>query len=115
MGAKLVRDKMADIPWGDEDAKKYLRTARDTREHLGLLMQKLLEEIGELNAASELADIINEFGDVAEVLDAMGRLFEKVHGLPEGELAWRQAAKREERGSFDQGLVWDQSAYMSEG
>lgn len=119
MGIKLVRDKLRDIPWGDEDAKKYLREVTGPDEHLRLLRAKLLEEIGELFAAIDDRNrdgISEEIGDVMSVVVSLGALLETDnYSLIDLDTVMNKAEEKdEERGSFFEGLVWDRSSYMGD-
>lgn len=116
MGIKLVRDRLRDIPWDDEDAKKHLREVAGPDEHLRLLRAKLLEEIGELFVAIDERnrdDIGEEIGDVMSVVASLGSLLENNFSLIDLDTIMERAEQKdEERGSFFEGLVWDRSSYI---
>lgn len=110
MGAKLVRDRMRYIPWGDEDAKKYLRPVRDENEFLSLLKAKLLEEVGELFMAIDQGDSRNvevEIDDVMQVIAGLAALLEPRLGLDIKRMEKMSDEKAEARGLFVDGLVFD--------
>lgn len=112
MGVKLVRDRMGEIPWGDENAKKYLRPVKNKDEHIRLLYQKLLEELGELLACDEPTDAVEEIADIQEVLEALTDILEKDPDVSPGWAHDAKVRKYAERGGFDKGLVWDRDAYL---
>lgn len=106
MGLKLIRDKMDAIPWGNEAAKGNLREVANAKEFRDLLIQKLLEEVGELVTAcygDELLPIVTELADVQEVLRGLMRL----HGIHREDVATCRVAKFMDRGGFNRGLVWE--------
>ena len=115
MGAKLVRDRMGDIPWQDEEAKKYLRPVRNSSEHFNLLHLKLMEEVGELMIADSPHAMAEELGDIYEVLDAMVAF---INELLDEDLAESNRVreivrrKHQERGGFTEGLVFDMNHYQ---
>lgn len=109
MGTKLVRDGIGEVPWVDEDAKRHLRRVKDSDEHIVKLIEKLLEEVGELVAAVEADDAIKELGDVYDVLDAMVVVMEA--GL---EVASARKEKLDRMGGFTKGVVWDSTSTFGE-
>jgi predicted house-cleaning noncanonical NTP pyrophosphatase (MazG superfamily) len=113
MGAKLVRDRMGDIPWGDEDAKKYLRPVRDAEEHMALLIAKLLEEVGELQACDSAAEAVEEIADLCEVIDGIVHLFVREMEHTEGQVRQVRTSKFAQRGGFLEGLVFDFNHYTA--
>jgi phosphoribosyl-ATP pyrophosphohydrolase len=113
---KLVRNRIGDIPWPDEDNKRHLgRVDTDTLAYRQLLREKLAEETAELAMASRGHDrdaVLEEAADVYEVLLALL----VVHGWGEGtdprnevECKLDQAAERkyQERGGFFEGRTYD--------
>jgi len=72
---KLVRDRIGDIPWPDEDNKRHLGwVAPDSPEYRERLRLKLFEEVGELADADRYGDpgaVLDEAVDVYEVLRAL--------------------------------------------
>jgi predicted house-cleaning noncanonical NTP pyrophosphatase (MazG superfamily) len=111
VGAKLVRDRMGDIPWQDEGAKKYLRPVKDAIEHFNLLHLKLMEEVGELMIAESPSAMAEELGDIYEVLDAMVAFVNEDLGQP-GSVREIVRRKHAERGGFTEGLVFDMRHYQ---
>jgi len=103
MGAKLIRDRMGDIPWEVEAAKGLLRRPNNAHEHGRLLIQKLLEEVGELVAAESTKDMTNEIADVMEVLEGLATW----HDIGDQEVQAAKRARYVARGGFQDGLVWD--------
>lgn len=107
MGKKLARDRIFDVPWRDEETKegirRYTRPVADAEEHGKLLRQKLLEEVGELVVADSPDEFLDEAADVFEVLRALVMLagFDMNHFYEVAD------DKRDARGGFSQGLVWE--------
>lgn len=97
---KIVRDKLdALIP------AAALRTAR-AEEIIPLLLAKVREETGEIED-SNCADI-GEFGDALESLMALAA----AAGHQWADVEAARVAKRNARGGFEKGLVYDPSADM---
>ncbi len=71
-------------------------TILDDEEYAKQLGLKLLEEAEEVCGAQSKEDLMNEIGDVYEVLDCIIAL----HGLSRDQIAADQKFKREERGSL---------------
>lgn len=71
MNEKLVRDNIPDLDRRRESAGRF-RTAQ-AQEMPGLLRRKLAEEVDELLTA-EPGDVLEEIGDVMEVLYAIAEL-----------------------------------------
>lgn len=101
MGAQLVRDYIAKIPWDREELKQHLRPVRDDQEHEALLRLKLEEEVAEFLAARSREEMIEEMADIFEVLDT----FMNRHQIYGSEVDARQAEKYQERGGFLTGMV----------
>lgn len=94
MPEKLIRDRLVSrIPAGE------LRIA-DPSELPSLLARKLDEEVSEL-AASAYSDIL-EYADVLEVLMSLAER----HGVSWKDVLAARQRKVDERGSFQDGLVW---------
>lgn len=110
MGSKLIRDKVPNLPWSDEEGKKFIRKVRDEDEALALAMAKVFEEIGELYASVVDNDdaMLEEFADVytalLNLLKASAFAFE--------DLINKYEEKLESHGGFEEGWVWDRSKYM---
>lgn len=96
---KLVRDL---IPEGIAAKGERVRAYAADGEHLRyLLKRKLVEEAFEVGAAATTNEMMEELGDVLDVLDALCT----VSGTDlDAVRAWT-ARKREERGGFERGLV----------
>lgn len=101
MGARLVRDYMAQVPWKCEELKRCLRPVHDATEHETLLRMKLGEEVAEFLAARSREEMIEEMADIFEVLDT----FMNRHQIYGSEVDARQAEKYQERGGFLTGMV----------
>ena len=103
---KLVRDNMPDIcnSGGKHVTPMTYRIATE-KEMPVLLVEKLLEEVGELKRAILSGGewhIIEEFGDVKEVLAALEAHLDYGHHIEE-----KRIQKLKERGAFWRGVVWD--------
>ena len=94
---KLVRDRIPEIirSSGGDPAIRVL----DDDAYARALRAKLLEEAGELHAATG-DDVVTEAADVLEVVLAILR----TNGLDLGDLIAARDAKLLERGGFDRGL-----------
>lgn len=115
MGARLVRDRIGDVPWKVEEAKVGLRRVTSQKEHFALLRSKLLEEIGEFLIADNEDDTITEAADVLQVMIDMIRL-RGFSGDDEAGVAKinldavitvRRLAKAKALGGFEYGTVWE--------
>jgi len=106
MGAKLVRDRIGDIPWRDEASKAALRPVTDTEEYQRLLLMKLLEEAGELVAAQTFPERLDETADILEVLCSMLYVFDARQDSL-NEIIEKMRQKHAERGGFEHGTAWE--------
>lgn len=106
---KLVRDRMDDIPWRNEEDKRFLFYV-DTRlpVYRNLLHQKVREESAEVAEAATVKDAVAELVDLYEAMLAM--MVE--HGTAGNRddamriFALLVDAKYDERGGFLAGLVY---------
>jgi predicted house-cleaning noncanonical NTP pyrophosphatase (MazG superfamily) len=103
---KLVRDRIGDIPWPNEEDKQYLRPVKDCREHLALLEAKIQDELDELMSAVTDEGRIEEAGDVIEAIYAYLRLVNKDPAVV-SKMFQEKLKKKQERGGFDEGTVYD--------
>ncbi|HEY9665535.1 MAG TPA: nucleoside triphosphate pyrophosphohydrolase [Coleofasciculaceae cyanobacterium] len=94
---KLVRDRIPDII--RQSGKQCEVAVMAEAEFRQALREKLLEEAGEVAAAS-LENLVSELADLQEVIDALL----KVYGIEREAIAKEQRRKRTERGSFEQRL-----------
>lgn len=108
---KLVRDRIGDFPWPDEQAKQHLGwVAPDSNKYRRLLRKKLFEEANELADAALAGDpyaVLDEAADVYEVLRALlvaGKVATPTFARQV--LANAVARKLAERGGFFQGRTW---------
>jgi predicted house-cleaning noncanonical NTP pyrophosphatase (MazG superfamily) len=111
---KLVRDRIGDIPWDDEESKQHLGWVEPgSAEHRWLLLAKLDEEVRELATAivggDEPAKVVEEAADVYEVLLGLLHVAARKasHGAPHSWLAEVVATKRVQRGGFFEGRTYD--------
>jgi len=109
MGAKLVRDRIGDLAWSIEEAKVGLRPVASTDEHKRLLLMKLLEEVGELVAATTPLERLEEAADIFEVLCSILDVFDRQESSTKMFMAMAKQ-KYTERGGFDIGTVWEGTA-----
>ncbi len=102
---KLIRDGLADQAiWSwFTDGHRFVRPVKNTGEHVDLLRRKLIEECGELVVAGDYPAIVEEAADVLAVLRAVVA----VHGGGWADVEMQEVAKRQARGGFEQGTVWD--------
>jgi predicted house-cleaning noncanonical NTP pyrophosphatase (MazG superfamily) len=102
---KLIRARMydADFEWRDPEAKKRARIVADVDEHLRLLYDKLDEEVAELRNAKNPEHVLEELGDVAEVLRGIARVQLNMSGA---DIERQREHKYIERGGFVPGRVW---------
>jgi predicted house-cleaning noncanonical NTP pyrophosphatase (MazG superfamily) len=103
MSGRLVRDRIGDIAWQDESGKRFLRPVKNKEEHISLLYRKLLEEVGELITAHTSSELIEEMGDVFEVLNGLISVLD----LDPESLRQVANAKFSYRGGFTKGTVWE--------
>ena len=89
---KLVRDK---LPFSE--MVPYNRVITENAEFIALLKTKLQEEALEVQEAKSVEELLDEIGDVYEVLDnliqAEGSSWEKVHEV--------RLRKKQQRGGFE--------------
>lgn len=95
---KLVRDKIPEMlrSKGCEFQERYV----EKEEYLPMLKLKLLEEVSELQQATETNEIIEEVADILEVLHATV----KALGISFEQAEEYRISKRKERGGFDKGI-----------
>jgi len=108
-GVKLVRDRMREIPWKDESAKRYLfQVTTNTPAYRTLLRDKVFEESTELANARTMGEVIEESADLYEVILAMivSRGIAADRASAELCLQFYAQTKFEERGGFIQGLCF---------
>lgn len=100
---KLVRDRIADIIC--QSGKQCEVAVMPEAEFRQALREKLLEEAGEVAAASS-ENLVSELADLQEVIDALLR----VYGIEREAVVKEQRRKRTERGGFEQRLrlLWFQ-------
>jgi predicted house-cleaning noncanonical NTP pyrophosphatase (MazG superfamily) len=105
MAEKLIRDKIPDNARANSGEEMPIRFASEEEMLHTFLPAKLQEELQEALEAKELAKEEAEWGDFFEVLDAYfvrrGISIVRVHAA--------QAAKRTQKGGFDNGIIWTQT------
>lgn len=97
---KLVRDKFIEIytSLGQKPAFRYLTPD----EHRAELIEKIVEEVRELSAASP-KKVADEIADVQQALDDLRRTY----GITKKEIIAAMSAKRAEKGGFGKGVHVD--------
>jgi predicted house-cleaning noncanonical NTP pyrophosphatase (MazG superfamily) len=90
---KLVRDRIPEIV--ERAGKRPIFRTLDATAYRLALREKLVEEAREVAAASD-AERLDEFADLAEVLDAALA----AHGIGAEDLRRRREARNAERGGF---------------
>jgi predicted house-cleaning noncanonical NTP pyrophosphatase (MazG superfamily) len=102
---KLVRDKIPSLQ-RDRGASPSVRIAQEDEEFRACLIQKLYEELGELDACIKngalAQDSAMELVDILEVVYALGDLL----GFSKERLNTLRIEKRLERGGFEKRLIW---------
>lgn len=105
---KLVRDRMPDLMRAE--GLRVLERTLEEAAFLDALKEKLLEEAGEVRAASGGEELLEELADVAEVLAALVA----ASGFTAEELEARRLAKRAARGGFE-GRIFSVAVEAEEG
>jgi predicted house-cleaning noncanonical NTP pyrophosphatase (MazG superfamily) len=109
---KLVRDRIGDLPWPDEDSKRHLGWVEPhSSRYRQMLRDKLREEIAELLAVDGTGQpgaVLDETADVFEVLRALLVANGVDSPARSGDALRRAAAvKLAARGGFFQGRIYD--------
>ena len=100
---KLVRDRIPElISAGQPDAFSQATEA----EFALLLRAKLLEEAAEAACAPDPAELLDELGDVLQVLYTLAQLA----GLEPAEIECARARKARTAGAFTRRVVWHDPA-----
>lgn len=96
---KLVRDKIPEVITNRGEHCSWEIVTGEIRNRL--LVEKYFEEAGEVLAATNREELVEELGDSADVFDA---LIEAFNISPE-ELSEARARKELEKGAFRKGIV----------
>lgn len=99
MNEKLVRDKIAEFVLNQRGEVLNTRVATP-EEYLQLLKNKLVEESQEVLEANTKEELVEELGDLLEVIRAIAQR----QGIID-ELFKKREAKFLERGGFEKGIV----------
>ena len=106
MGLKLIRDKKPDMEWDNPGAKSLIKFVADDKIFSALLLQKLLEELGEFVlefvSGSTEETLLAEAADVVEVLRAILDNEE----IDPGQLEVIRRQKLQDQGGFTKRLAW---------
>jgi predicted house-cleaning noncanonical NTP pyrophosphatase (MazG superfamily) len=107
MATKLVRDRIRDVPGFVPCSSDNYRPVVDADEHEALLLKKMHEELGELieARAGGYAHEINAEG--ADLVDVVLSFLVVSTDISEEQVMRLIQQKRDERGSFFGGLVWE--------
>jgi predicted house-cleaning noncanonical NTP pyrophosphatase (MazG superfamily) len=97
---KLVRDRIPELAAGDGQPAAF---SQATEAEFGrLLRDKLLEEAAEATSAPGSGELLDELGDVLQVLYALAQLA----GLEPAAIECARARKARTRGAFTCRVVW---------
>jgi len=96
---KLVRDKIPDILKGKK--VKFKSHTASKKEYLDKLYEKLIEEFDEFKAKPST----EEFADVLEVMEAIGRY----HNLDLQEIKLKKKIKKDSNGGFEKRIILDET------
>ena len=99
---KLVRDRIPEL--ADASGQPASWHQADPAEFSRLLRAKLLEEAQEAATATTRAGLLEELGDVLQVLYALA----SEAGYPAAEIECARARKARSHGSYTRRLVWHQ-------
>lgn len=94
---KLVRDRIPELA-----GQPAAFSQADPAEYGRLLRHKLLEEAAEATSAPGPAELLEELGDVLQVLYALAQLA----GLEPAAIECARARKARTRGAFTRRVVW---------
>jgi predicted house-cleaning noncanonical NTP pyrophosphatase (MazG superfamily) len=103
---KLVRDRIPELA-GQPAAFRQA----DPSEYARLLRDKLVEEAAEAASAPGPAELLDELGDVLQVLYALAT----DAGLAAAEIECARARKARTRGAFTRRVVWHDPAARKDG
>jgi predicted house-cleaning noncanonical NTP pyrophosphatase (MazG superfamily) len=99
---KLVRDRIPELAATNPQPAGY--HLADPDEYARRLRDKLLEEAHEAAAATEPAALLEELGDVLQVLYALA----DQAGYSAAEVECARARKARTHGAYTHGVVWHQ-------
>jgi predicted house-cleaning noncanonical NTP pyrophosphatase (MazG superfamily) len=97
---KLVRDRIPELATSNGQPVAFHQA--DPAEYGRLLREKLLEEAAEAASASSPAKLLEELGDVLQVLYALA----SQAGYSPAEIECARARKARTRGSFTRRVIW---------
>jgi predicted house-cleaning noncanonical NTP pyrophosphatase (MazG superfamily) len=96
---KLVRDNIPEIL--KKKKVKFKSHTASKKEYLDKLYEKLIEEFEEFKAKPS----VEEFGDILEVLESIGRY----HRLDLTEIKMMKKMKKDNNGGFDKRIILDEA------
>jgi predicted house-cleaning noncanonical NTP pyrophosphatase (MazG superfamily) len=105
---KLVRDRIPELATSNGHPGSSHQATE--AEYARLLRDKLLEEAAEAASASP-AELLDELGDVLQVLYALAQLA----GLEPAEIECARARKARTRGAFTHRVVWHDPSAREDG
>jgi predicted house-cleaning noncanonical NTP pyrophosphatase (MazG superfamily) len=106
---KLVRDRIPELAASDGQSAAFHQA--DPAEYGRLLRDKLLEEAAEAASVPGPAALLDELGDVLQVLYALAA----DAGLAAAEIECARARKARARGAFTRRVVWHDPAARKDG
>ena len=96
---KLIRDLIPEIM--DREGVRYEIGTLETDAFRKALLEKVVEEAGELAEAVGRGEVVKEVADLHEVIDALLAL----DGIRSDEVRAMQERRRQDRGAFERRLV----------
>ena len=96
---KLVRDNIPEIL--KKKKVKFKSHTASKKEYLDKLYEKLIEEFEEFKTKPS----VEEFGDILEVLESIGRY----HKLDLTEIKMMKKMKKDNNGGFDKRIILDEA------
>jgi predicted house-cleaning noncanonical NTP pyrophosphatase (MazG superfamily) len=97
---KLVRDRLPEVAAANGQPGAFHQA--DLAEHPRLLRDKLLEEAHEAASAAGPAELLEELGDVLQVLYALA----SQAGLEPAEIECARARKARTHGTYTRRILW---------
>lgn len=97
---KLIRDKIPELMKKDGE-KREIRVCDDKAELIGFVSKKILEEAREVTEALKRDHILEELGDLLEIMEKYGEL----HDITLIEIFQAAESKSERAGYFEEGYI----------
>jgi predicted house-cleaning noncanonical NTP pyrophosphatase (MazG superfamily) len=106
---KLVRDRIPELATSNGQLGAFHQA--DPAEYARLLRDKLLEEAHEAATATGPAELLDELGDVLQILYALA----SQAGYSPAEIECARVRKARTRGAFTRRVVWHDPAAREDG